>query len=324
MKPYIVLFTFDDHGFETLKPVFELLNKDGTVDTTLLLASNNGNHHQDCHVASEKRLGIAGNKYTLGNIKVNRKPSVVVGFRLWWPPDKTVGEDARGKKIPVVMINHGAMFVYNRTQKYKKSLRPADVNCVWGQHDYDLWGKWTKEKIVITGNPLHDKLIKYVPEEIDVPDEFALLLTPRDKRKIILPSAENLNKILPVVAKCHPIDNKKKYYINRYKTYTEAWTLLPLVYKAKYILTNVSSALIPALYWKKPIFIHSFGADGYFFKEFKENFVNRAFNFKDKPGWSDKELNEPIIPTMDDYKHFGYLPDGNNSRRVVEVIKSYV
>jgi hypothetical protein len=325
MKPYIVLCTFDDHGFETFYPIYKWFKKDPEVDVTLLLANNNDNNTlQDCHVKKEFRLGLKGTKYSLGNIKIERKPSVVVGFRLWWPPDRMFGVAARNKKIPVVMVNHGSMFVFNENQKYKRELYPAIVNCVWGQHDYDLWKKWTKDKIIITGNPLHDNLIKYKPLDIKTPKKFGLLLTPRDKLKIIRPAAENLNEILPVVAKCHPLDKKKNYYKKRFLTYTEAWTLLPLIYKASYILTNVSSALIPALYWKKPIFIFSFSDKGYYFKDFKDKFKDRAFNFKISSSWGNGELYNPIIPTVDDYKHFGHIPDGNNTKRVVEVIKSYV
>ena len=320
MEPYILFYTFDDHGFDTLKPVYELMSR--KFDSTLLLGANNGYApFQDCHVREEVRLGLQGKTFGLGNIAIERKPSVVIGFRMWWPPDYAAAHHARILGIPAVMINHGAMFVYNSGQTYKKTLYPAGINCVWGKHDLTLWRRWTQEPIVITGNPLHDQLVDYAPEPINVPEEFALLLTSRWQREILNPAAENMNKIIPVVAKCHPLDETKQYYRVRYLTFEEPWTLLPLLYRAKYILTNVTSALIPALLWQKPIFIFSYSMPTYFFDDFKRLFTNRTFNFKSSPAWSDKELNDPILPTIDDYRYFGHEPDGRNALRVAGVIE---
>lgn len=320
MEPYILFYTFDDHGFVTLKPVYDVISR--KFDATILLGANKGYApFQDCHVKEEIRDGLQGKSFQLGNIYIERKPSVVIGFRMWWPPDYSAAHHARLMGISTVMMNHGSMFVYCTGQTYKKTLYPARMNCVWGPHDFNLWMKWTQEPIIITGNPLHDRFIDYVPEPINVPDEFALLLTSRWQREILNPAAENMNKIIPVVAKCHPLDETKQYYRERYQTYEEPWTLLPLLYRAKYILTNVSSALIPALLWKKPIFIFSFDRPDYFFSEFKASFENKTFNFKNTPDWTDKEFNDPILPTIDDYKHFGHEPDGKNSIRVAAVLE---
>jgi hypothetical protein len=326
MKPYIVFFTYDDHGFETMKPVFDLFSKSDNFDATLLLAANLGHgRFEDPHVKAEKRLGLQGKKFGLSRISFARKPSVVIGFRLWWDPDLHPAVAARRQGIPVVMMNHGAMFVHNNAQTYKRTLGPAVVNCIWGQHDKKCWGRWNQNEsqFVITGNPLHDCIVDYKCPDIDVPDEFALLLTPRGQRKYINPSAEALNKIMPVVAKTHPIDLEKGYYKERYQTFTAAETLLPLLYKCKLILTNVSSAWIPALYWQKPVFIHSFETKGYHFNAFKDMYPGHL-NFKQESDWSEDIINNAIVPTVDTYRIFGHEPDGKNARRVAEVILRYV
>jgi len=310
-KPYIVFFVPPGHGVDLVMSMYALFKKEANIDTTLIQWDN-------------KRKGLSGEGFKLGTIKVNRKPNVLVVIRSWWPPESGVAGSARDQKIPVVMINHGAMCVFNQTQKYKRSIYPAIVNCLWGQHDLSLWRRWNKkDTFIVTGNPLHDQIIDYTPSEIKVPDEFALLLTPRMQRKFLNPSAEKLNKIIPVVAKTHPIDDEKAYYKKRYLTYDASWTLLPLMYKAKLIIADVSSAWIPALFWQKPIFIHSFDEKYFHFSEFKDKYPH-VFNFKQDDVWNSEIIDKAIKPDKKHFEIFGHLPDGKNSLRVAKVIKSYV
>ena len=325
-KPYIVFVTFDNYALKTMKPVHDIFERDPMTDSTCLLAANNiGSLWQDPHVKKEVRYGLQGKKFGLGPIQLERKPDVLVGFRLWWGPDYMVAVSARRENIPMVMINHGAMFIRNDAQKYKHNLAGAKVNCLWGKFDKDLWKYWNSrdDMFVVTGNPLHDNLTNYECPYIDVPDDFALLLTPRDRRKFINPSVEALSKIMPIVAKTHPIDFEKDYYKQRYQTFDDPNTLLPLMYKAKIILANTSSAFIPALFWQKPIFVHTFGSKGYYFEEFKEK-TKHIFNFKQDAIWNEDIVGNAIKPTLEDFKLFGHIPDGKNSQRVAEVIKKYV
>ena len=325
MKHYILFYTYDTHGLDMMKPVFDLVNNHPDYEATLLLANNTGEFGvwQDCHVKKEVRLGVQGKSFRLGGILIDRKPTVALGFRSWWNPDRVICNHARQLGVPTVMINHGAMFIHNKAQTYKVDMGGSLINCIWGQHDLDMWRKWnTRNEFIITGNPLHDKLVNFVPEDLDVPEEFVLLLTPRGQRKYLNPSAEALNKIIPVIAKCHPIDDQKQYYKDRYQTFIEPETLLPLLFKAKFIITNVTSALIPALLWEKPIFIHSYDMNGYDFSSFESKYSD-VFNFKRTIEWTDDLLNNPIVPKKEHYYLFGHIPDGNNSSRVFEVIETY-
>jgi hypothetical protein len=325
-KPYVVFFTFDDYALKTMKPVYDLFEADPNFDSTLLLAAHNiVSIQQDPHVRQEVRYGLQGRSFDLRTIKVARRPDVLIGFRLWWGPDHLVAVKAYQLRIPMVMINHGAMFVRNDAQTYKRNLGGARINCLWGKFDRDLWRYWNPndKMFEVTGNPLHDNLVNYKCPNIDVPEEFALLLTPRDRRKFLHPSAEALSKIMPVIAKTHPIDKEKGYYKERYITFDDPDMLLPLMFKAKLILANVTSAFIPALLWQKPIFVHTFGNKGYHFGEFKEK-TKHIFNFKQDAIWNENVIDKAIIPTVDDYKLFGHEPDGNNAKRVAEVIKRYV
>jgi len=317
-RPYVVFFTVFEHGRDTLMPVYEIFQKDADGDATLIWANREKRKDRE-------RRGLLGGDYRMNIVDVDRRPTVVVIFVGWWGKEYTVGAVAAKRKIPVVMVNHGAMFVYNSTQGYKKSIWPASVNCLWGQCDLDLWrGRWNKkDRFIVTGNPLHDQIIDYIPPEIEVPDEFALLLTPPSQRKFLMPSAEKLNKIIPVVAKIHHGGLEKDYCKQRYPTYDEPWMLLPLLYKAKLILANLSSSWIPALFWQKPIFVHSFDEETVRFSEFKDRH-SHIFNFKQDDVWNSRIIDGAIRPDKKHFELFGHVPDGNNAARVVEVIRSYV
>lgn len=248
-----------------------------------------------------------------------KSPDLLVVFRSWWEPERSVCKQAKQKGIPIVMINHGAMFVFKRSQTYKKSIAPADVNCLWSEHDKEIWRRHGNEdKLVVTGNPLHDQIVDYSPPEMNIPQEFALFLTSRDQKQVLDEAVESLP--LPAIAKCHPTDPKKNDYKKKYQTFDDAQSLLPLLYKCKFILSNVSSAFIPGLYWGKPIFIFSWATKGFELEEFKERF-SHCFNFKSQSTWRRDELENPKIPSVEDYKKFGHKPDGKNTQRVVEVIE---
>jgi len=313
LKPYIVFFTEREHGRDTFIPVYKIFKKDVNIDTTLIWWG-------------QERKGLLGEDFKLGPIKVNRKPDVLIVFRSWWGQEGKAAHFAARQDIPVVMIDHGATFVFNDRQKYKKSIYPASVNCLWGQHDLDLWRRWgNKDKLVVTGNPLYDQIIEYTPPKINLPDEFALLLPSSSnvQQRFLIPSAEKLNKIIPVVVKTHPLEKEKDYYKQRYLTYDKSWTLLPLLYKAKLIITHSTSAVIPGLFWQKPIFMHSYDESWYYFSEFKDKYFH-IFNFKQDDVWNSEVISKAIKPDKKHFEIFGHIADGKNSVRVAEVIKSYV
>ena len=89
------------------------------------------------------------------------------------------------------------------------------------------------------------------------------------------------------------------------------------------IITNVTSALIPAIYWEKPIFIHSYETGGYYFNDFKKKYPH-VFNFKQDAIWNQEIIESAIKPKKEHFEIFGHKADGQSAKRVVEVIKSYV
>lgn len=328
MKPYVVFFTSAKHGYYTMFPVFKLLQTYG-IEASIILV-NRDKDKKGFVIQKESGIKVKGRKYKFGSLWLNRKPDLMVGFCMWWFADKAISNKAKKLKIPLLMINHGAMFIYNDKQHYKKDLAGAKVNCIWGEHDLNLWLKWLndKKRFAVTGNPLHDSLIDYkCPDIPDLPDEYALVLTPTMQHDFINQSIEEIQKIMPVVVKCHPNNNQYKsmlkYYKQNYQVFTEAESLIPLIHKAKIILSNVTSALMPALYWQKPIFIHSYQEPGYYFNAFKKEHKN-TFNFKKGPKWDIKMIEDGIKPTIEDYIHFAHLPDGKNTERVCDVIRKHL
>ena len=269
--------------------------------------------------------GLGGTGFSLGPIGVNRKPDVLVVFRNWWGPENKAGIKARKLGIPVVMIDHGMLMVgVPIRHSYRSSIYPSNVGCLWSHLHLEMFRRLNKnDDFVVTGNPLYDQMIGYVPPEIDVPDEFALLLTGRSQTKFLRPSAEALNKIMPVVAKVHPVDTERDYYVKRYQTFDDYRTLLPLLCRAKIIIASLSSGWIPALFWEKPIFIHGFEEEDLRFNEFVDNY-SHIFNFKQAAAWSDDIIENAIRPTKEDFELFGHTLDGKNAERVANVIKGYI
>ena len=322
-KPYIVFITASEHGLGSLVPVFEIFENNTDTDTTLYLRDKN-------------IRGLGGTDFSIDPIKVNRKPNALMTFEHWFGLERLVGNNARSRDIPVVMFDHGMPFCFKDFgYTYRKTIQPATVGCLWSKFHMDIMCRLNgKDNFVVTGNPQYDQMVGYVPPEMDVPSEFALLLTDRWHRDCqhLNPSAEALSEIMPVVVKRHPRDvegfgveetiSVKKYYTERYQTYTDYETLLPLIYKAKIIISNMSSALVPAMLWRKPIFILDFEDSGYKFNDFRDKYCD-VFNFKQDAVWNDEIIRNAKILTAEDAELFGHKLDGKNAERVAKVIMDY-
>jgi len=321
-KPYIVFLTEYEHGLGSLEPVYKIFEKDADVDATLISC------RQPLNLERETR-GLCGENFKLGPILVDRKPDVLVLFRNWWGPENDVGRMARSLNIPVVMIDHGMIMVVGPIrQAYRSSIFPATVGCLWSQLHLNMFRRVnSNDKLVVTGNPLYDQMIDYASPEIDVPDEFALLLTQRAQQGILGKSAEALNKIIPVVVKTHPTDDHKPYYRERFRVFDDYQAMLPLLYKAKIVIACLSSAWIPALFWEKPIFIHHdysyYDENDLKFNEFKSNY-SHIFNFKQDNVWNNDVIDNAIRPNKKHFEIFGHIPDGKNAERVAGVINDYI
>lgn len=299
------------HADYIYRPVFDWLQANSEIDLTMFSAKG--------------RFGLEGEGFDLGPVRISRKPDVVVSFRPWWEDDFELCMAARKQGISVVMMNHGAMNVFNPSQVYKKSIYPADVGCLWGEHDLALWRRRnSRDEFVVTGNPSYDPA-SFVPIDIEgLPERFAVLLTSGQgfQSDILLASALELRKLMPVVVKPHPLCPHVEMLREKgLQIFEEPEHLLTLMYRSDLILSNLSSAYFPALYWEKPIFLHSYQSDGIEFDQFKSRFWE-TFNFKEGPEWTEDMIQNAKHPSKEDYKTFAHLPDGKNAERVAKVILS--
>ena len=224
------------------------------------------------------------------------------------------------------MINHGAMFVHNLQQTYKKSIFPADVACLWGTHDRDLWREWgNRDHLVVTGNPTYSPCDAPPDRVPGLPSEYALYLTPGGgfQNEVLDESATELARLMPVVVKTHPHTPNIASLLDRFIVHTTPDTLRSLLYHASLIISNVTSAFLPALHWGKPIFLHNYDTDAYQFDRFEERF-RTVFNFKKDSAWSRELIENAIRPSEADYEVFAHLNDGENARRCVDVIRNSI
>lgn len=323
MKPYVVLYPgkTNPHGVFLFNYVREALENRG-FDVSL--------------VSEEGLQGLQGDSFLVNRTFLPRRPDCVLSFKVWWGDEYHFSLAAKKHEIPVVMLNHGAMFVKNDLQTYKKSIFPADVACLWGEFDKEIWRQWNqKDEFIITGNPSHNVLVKPKPIPY-LPEKFALLLSPGLSCKAdasgerpemqtdrLYQSAINLKKIMPVVVKTHPNANQLDFLKKHFTVYTEASSLMPLLYQSQMIISNVTSAFIPALYWQKPVFIHSEDEPGFDFSTFKQK-TAKIFNFKSDEQWSQSQIDQAIVPKKKDFEIFGGPADGKAADRVVDVIEAQI
>lgn len=305
-----------------LNPVFDLLQKQGDMEATF------------CY-SDEKRKGLSGKNFLLGKVSMAKKPQAIVLMTVWQDEERHLALQAQQQGIAVIMVNHGAMFVRNQEQLYKTSIYPADVNCLWGEHDLKIWLFWnSRDDFVVTGNPSYNPQ-KDLPLRLEgLPERYALLLTPglsiaknpkEFQANLLYGSARNLQRFLPVVVKCHPNNRDRLDFYDKhfYKTFLEPETLLSLLCHSEIILSNFSSSLLPAIYWEKVIFFHNYAAKGYGYEDFRRNF-SHVFNFKSDPDWTRNMLESAVRTKKKHYEYFASKPDGKSAHRILSVIRSYI
>lgn len=314
MEKYILLYAGKTrkNAQDTFMPVFEYIRKHTSMDVTLI--GTNG------------YFGLKGNAYKLWEWELPRKPDVVLIWLPWWEDNRAVGIHAKKADISVVMLNHGTIMIKDdRDHVHKPSIWPADIGCLWGPRDLEGWREVnTKDKLIITGNPLFD-FQNFKPKTIPgLPKRFALCLSSGHgwQADHLLTSAEKLSEIYPVVMKphylCPHVDRLKK----KFPTFLEHYYLMDLIYQSTYILSNVTSALLFAIYWQKPIFVHSRSEPFYHYEEFRNKYSS-VFNFKTDPHWEEATLQQAIRPQKQDFELFAHKADGKNTQRLVETLIHY-
>jgi len=264
-----------------------------------------------------------------------RKPDVVFAHHGWWDQAHNVCLWARQHRIPVVVLEHGVTLWHQPQATYRATIGQADRACLWSARNLEvtkLYGRHAAQGCIVTGNPQYDVLQYYTapPERIPgTPKDYALVLSTWSIQKDAPRHHANaLAKIIPCVLKVHP---NETFYKNRKPArivgkevvlvYDQA-ALLQLIYHAKIVVSTISSAMLTAMYWKKPIYIVNKPEPKQpSISSFIEDFQD-VFNWKPEPIWSEKDLESPKIATTEDFIYFGGPADGKNTERVIDVIKS--
>lgn len=323
-KKYVVLYPgidiwtddkVNDIGREQFGPIFQHLSRDPNVEVTF--------------VTIDGRHGLQGTDYSLGPLRVNRKPDAVVTMHPWWGEEHIVTLVAREHGIPVIASEHGAHFSDFSIVQPKGDIRscnyPVHASCLWSQVDYDIITKCygSNDLLFITGNPMHDDLSTLKPALLPgVTAGYTLILSAGQgvNRQAFWDAADEISKYSQVVVKAHPLEPDIDGWRSKYPTFTRAEDLYPAVYHSTRVLAYISNALVPALYWLKPMWVMKGPKEDPIYDDFKSRHRG-VFNFSDEGKFTKSMLENEIIPTPKDYETFAFLRDGQNAKRVADVAR---
>lgn len=288
-------------------------------------------HFDTTLITSEGREGLQGTNFVLGCLRVERKPDAVVVMRPWWGEESIIALAAREMGIPVVVMFYGATFYACPSAAVRSSILPASVCCVWSIHDYQLSREAynCKEPLIITGNPMFDPIVenermaqRTIP---NLPENYALVLTSTHGYEAdrIYAAAEHLSNHIPVIIKAHPLEPDLGRWSSRWPTFYQSNQLLELLYRSSVVLSPLSSAIIPAIYWEKKIFVLRENRPGYPSEMLRANYSS-IFNFIDEPTISLEQLESGIRANKEEFATFGFTPDGKAAQRVFDVIRTCI
>jgi hypothetical protein len=322
-KSYVVIYpgvnwieeqnSFYKNGRALLWNLFKQLSNSSDIETTM--------------VSYAGREGVQGTEYALGTIRVNRKPDLIIITRPWWGEEHVTALDARSQGIPVIAVEHGVFFMEQPTFKYRQHIYPADISCVWNKIDHDIMRDFygATYPIAITGSPEYDSLIS-PPERLpNLPDKYALFLTGGNGYQAdeLFETALNLKKHIAVVAKAHPLERSPERLEQNFLTFRDPETLFSLIYHSSIVYGHLSSALIPAVHWRKPIFIRALPCADYDLDKIKRQFDGQ-FHFLDTNDW-DPEILHSARPVPDDkIEKICSKIDGNISSRMVDLVRKFL
>lgn len=277
-------------------------------------------------VSCDGHIGSQGFEYVLGTLRVKCRPDVLVVSRPWWGEELVAATEARRLGIPVVVVEHGVFLMEQPTITYRREIAPADITCVWNQIDCDILRNYygSVYPIAVTGNPEYDCLSKPIPRLPGLPDEYALYLSVGSGYQAdeLFDSALHLQKHIPVIAKAHPLETRMKRLEEAFTCYKEPEHLLPLIAHSSMVYGHLSSALLPAVYLNKPIFVRIEHCEDYDKKKIQLDYAD-SINFIEATEWEEVLKNARCFPE-EKAERFCHLRDGGNSRRVVEVISALV
>lgn len=317
MKPYVYIFSDRLNFTWNLKPLFnKLRQRKEEFDVSMWCLKN-------------KRLfGPGGNTRGIPHSPpLQRKPDVIVTNHAWWDEGYHVCLWAQKARVPVVAIEHGCTMFFQSQAKYRRTIGKARVKCLWSDHNLEIMRKYNPDhhkRCVVTGPPRYDELYDFQARaDLDLPKDFVLVLSTWSVQKDSPRHAANkIAEKYNVVLKTHPNEHHypgrspgrivgKKVHISSGQE--ELFTLLK---RCRAVVTPISSAMLPAMLFRKPIYIVSVPQKGMGILEFRKEH-GHLFN------WGIEDLMENNTGVLSsDFQHFGGQNDGMNCERIVKVIRS--
>lgn len=283
----------------------------------LLLCTQKGHHVQ---------------KVTDGSlITLNKKPDLILSNQAWWGIEFKIGTEAKTLNIPHITIEHGAPFFYqSNRQYYRRSIGAADLKLLWGKFNLYMMKKYKcpENLLKITGYPRFDDLMKYKPISNSTP-RILFLSTWKIPGQISKIWHKTLNQAkclgYHLAIKHHPQEKINGYQINpdnipQWVEIIENENLFAEIAKSDFIITSPTSVLIPAIYYKKPLFCYY----SPFTKNYWKGLIQfySKFHFLPKPSIINNFDIEKLLGIKPDlvnykkmFKYTAYNDDGNNSLR---------
>ena len=320
VKPYVCIFSDRRNFTWNLHPLFAYLNGLDDLDVSMV------------GLKEDRTWGLKGPYSGVPYCKnLHRRPNLIVTNHAWWDEGYKVCRWALRAQIPVVAIEHGCTMVHSTLAKYRRNIGLATRKCLWSEINMQLMKRYSpaNERVcIITGNPRYDELQNFQPRDLELPDEFALVLSTWSLQKDLARThANQLSEFMPVVVKVHPNEtfyagrDPKRVVSKQVRLVYDQNSLFTLLFRAKLVVTTISSAMIPAILWGKPIFLVNQSHKNIDLTTFKMDYSN-VFNFKPTLGWTEAIIRSGIEADPDKFYHFGHHQDGKNCERVVDVVRS--
>ncbi len=264
---------------------------------------------------------------------------LILSNQAWWNIENEIGKLASQNKIPHITIEHGTpMFYQSNKQYYRRSIGHADIKLLWGQHNLNMMKKYNcpLDKLIITGYPRFDDLLKYKSVKNNTP-KILFLSTWKIPGKIkivwerVVEQTKSLNYEL--LLKPHPMEKGQMSFIGKnnipdFVKIINNENLFKYISESDLIITSPTSTLIPILYFRKPLFSYYPTFTKKYFKgmmNFYRNFkiphykqiqkidLEKMLNFK-----VERERNNKYL------KHLSFKNDGKNTERVYQFCLEFV
>lgn len=319
-NPYIVTFSDRLNFTSNLLPVHSYLHRHPEFESSLV-------------GLKEKRIWGARGKYRAGPFceGLLRKPDAFILNHAWWDEGYHVCQWAQRARIPVVAIEHGCTMFHQEPARYRSSIGLAQRKCLWSQHNLEVMMQYNpdnRKRCVITGPPKYDELHDFHPIEMDLPEDYILVLSTWSVQKDLPRHAANqISEFANVVMKVHPNEThypgrKPERIVNsQVQLVYDQEALFTLLYRASAVVCTISSAMIPALLFEKPIFLVNQEQQGMDVAGFKRAHGD-LFRWVDPNNITEETLSWAVEPDKNNYEHFGGPNDGKNVERIIEVVRS--